>query len=260
MRYSYFAILLMAYGTIINPAHAKTSTAGDWSGYYAGGSVGVTAGVGDTSAATTTPGATSYFNVASDVTQVTAAGDGSIIQWRPSGGIYGGFGKQYGNILVGIEASANSLYLDDSRTKHVTYISVPTAQFALRQSLNADWQGTLRLRLGYAQENWLAFVSAGAAVTRVTVDTLFTDTNAPGGAIGRDSTTQTKAGWTLGAGGEFILNENWSVRGEYLYTNFGEVDSRAVVTHPAFAGISSPLTNSVDLDTHTVLIGFTYRF
>ena len=258
MRCSNFAIGLMTCVMAINPVHAETFSVGDWSGFYAGGGLGMTVGDGEADSSTTNVTASSYFNSASDVTQINALGDGPITQWRPSGGIYGGFSKQFGHMIVGIETSVNSLALDASQTRTVTYISVPTLKATLTQSYDADLQATLRLRLGYARENWLAYVSGDGAVTRLTVDTTFSDNNA-GGTSGQDSNSNTKYGWTFGAGGEYLLSERWSVRGEYLYANFGQVDSRALVT-PAFANLSNVLTNSIDLDTHTLSIGLTYRF
>ncbi|MEO8005469.1 MAG: outer membrane protein [Betaproteobacteria bacterium] len=214
-------------------------------------------GAADT-AASTELGPGSYFTTPDD-SQLADAGNGALSKERPTGGIFGGFWKQYGDVLVGVEASANSLSIDDSRSQTVTYISAPPAQFNLRQSVKADWQGTLRLRLGYAQENWLAYLTGGAAVTRVKLDSSFSD-NYVQAAIAQGSDTETKFGWTVGAGGEYALNERWSIRAEYLYVDFGRVESRSVLTNPAFPGLSNILTNSADLKTHTLTIGLAYRF
>lgn len=117
----------------------------------------------------------------------------------------------------------------------------------------------MRPRLGWAQDNWLAFVSGGLAVTRVTLETTFSD-NFTGNASGHDTDTETRLGWTLGLGGEVVLDGNWSLRADYLYADFGRVDTSALVTNPGSPGNSSVLESSADLQTHTVLIGLTYRF
>lgn len=136
MRYFYFAGLLIVYSVCSTSAHAETPIARDWSGFYLGGSIGVARSFGDTKTSTSImPG--SYFTPPDDL-QLAAAGDGSLSQSRLSGGMFAGFAKQYGNILIGAEASANSLNFDDSRAQTVEYISAPGSQFTLRQSAKAD--------------------------------------------------------------------------------------------------------------------------
>ena len=42
------------------------------------------------------------------------------------------------------------------------------------------------------------------------------------------SSTSTKSGWTIGAGYEWLINPNWSVRAEYLYYKFTGATSATV--------------------------------
>lgn len=258
MRNSHIIVLLIMSWIIAAPAHAQTPVSGDWSGYYAGGSLGVAKGVADTKAATAIGGASSYFTSPDD-TQIASAGNGSLSESGLSGGFFSGFGKQYGSTLVGVEISANSLRVDDARSRTATYITAPTAQFTLRQEVKADWQGTLRLRLGYAQKDWLAYVTGGAAVTRVKLNSSFSD-NFMLDASGQRSNSETKVGWTLGVGGEYALRKNWSIRGQYLYADFGDVDTQSVVTNPSFPALSNNLRNSTELKTHTFSVGLAYHF
>ena len=164
-----------------------------------------------------------------------------------------------GNVVIGAEASANSLHSDDSRAQTVTYISAPGSQFTLRQSAKAAWQGTLRLRLGYTRDSWLAYVTGGVALARVKLATSFSD-NFLLGASAQVSKSETKTGWTLGAGGEHALSKDWAIRGEYLYANFGNLDNNSVVTNPSNPGLSNVIRNSKDFRTHALSIGFVYRF
>ena len=157
MRYLYFAGLLITYGVSVAPVHAQTPASTKSSGYYVGGSIASVKGEADTKASTTLVGST-YFTSPDDV-QIAAAGNGTISDSHVSGGIFAGYWKQYGNVVVGAEASVNSLQVDKSRTQTVTYQSAPPSQFTLTQTVKADWQGTLRLRLGYKQEKWLAYVT-----------------------------------------------------------------------------------------------------
>lgn len=51
------------------------------------------------------------------------------------------------------------------------------------------------------------------------------------------SISSTQAGWTVGAGFEYMVSRNWSVKGEYLYVDLGTASAQGALT-PAFAGFS----------------------
>ena len=59
-------------------------------------------------------------------------------------------------------------------------------------------------------------------------------------------------GWTVGAGVEYMFAPNWSVKGEYMYYDFG---STRFVTPAALAPFGSFHT-----DDHTLKLGVNYRF
>lgn len=237
---------------------AQAQSAIDWSGFYVGAGVGVVVNHAHTSATAQENGSTYFTNAGTgnDFAQIAESGDGSMTQLRPAGGIQVGYRKQFGHFLVGLEAGANSLALDESRSAGQTYDTAPTAQFVIRQEIEADWQAALLPNLGWAQDNWAVTVSGGPAITEVRAETTFTD-NFNAGAFGQDSTRDIKLGWAIGLNGEYALGGNWSLRGGYLYTDFGSTDTSFRVTN---AGDSSVIDGSVDLRTHTILIGLTYRF
>ena len=58
----------------------------------------------------------------------------------------------------------------------------------------------------------------------------------------------TRVGWTLGAGVEYAVTQNWTVKAEYSYYNFG---TRTL--GPTYAG-------TVRSDAHTVKLGVNYLF
>ena len=59
-------------------------------------------------------------------------------------------------------------------------------------------------------------------------------------------------GWTVGTGLEYMVAPNWSVKGEYMYYDFG---SSRFVTPVALA----PFGNFRN-DDHTLKLGVNYRF
>ena len=87
--------------------------------------------------------------------------------------------------------------------------------------------GTLRGRIGYAPSNWLLYLTGGLAVGHT--EHSFTEVLAPGntcvvvsGTTCRNtSDSQTKAGWTVGAGAEWAFAPAWSLGLEYLYVDLG---------------------------------------
>ena len=244
-------------------AHAQSSV--DWSGFYLGGNVGaaITApdlrgGVADG------PLATAYFNFASDIAQIDDAVKGTPLRGSFAGGAVGGYNVEVGNILIGIEAGANRFDGEAKRSVTDTYISLTTAQYTLTTTVKSNWIATLRPRLGWTHDNWLVYVTGGLAVTQVDVDVDFSDTNGitPGapGAAGSSSNSAIKAGWTLGAGGEYALSPNWSLTGQYLFADFGSIDTSTLVTNAIAPGISSVIDSKAELRTHLFLLGASYRF
>lgn len=231
---------------------AQSAPAVDWSGFYVGGLLG---GTNSRAQVQTTVAYTKYLD-ATDARQMARAGDSDLDQWQPSASLVGGYGKQFGHVLVGIEASANTIFLNDERSVSEIYETLPTARFILKQSVTADWMATLRPRLGWAEDKWLGYVSGGLAVTQLKLDTLFTD-NAFSG-FSQSSDTKIRTGWSLGLGGEYALSGDWSLRGEYLYTNFGALKSLSETTSTNNSGGS--LGHKAELETHAVMLGLTYRF
>jgi outer membrane immunogenic protein len=73
------------------------------------------------------------------------------------------------------------------------------------------WLSTVRGRLGYAFDRFLPYVTAGLAVG----DIAATVPGFPAGSV-------TSAGWTIGAGIEYGLVSNVSIKAEYLYVNLSD--------------------------------------
>ena len=76
-------------------------------------------------------------------------------------------------------------------------------------------QGSIRGRLGVAVDRSLFYATGGAAfggLRNIYVNSLNGLT---------DSITHTKVGYTVGGGVEYAFTNNWSLRAEYRYTDFG---------------------------------------
>ncbi|WP_332119505.1 outer membrane protein [Azorhizobium caulinodans] len=76
--------------------------------------------------------------------------------------------------------------------------------------------GTVRARLGYAVDRVLPYVTGGFAWGNNKITDFGT------------SQSQTLTGWTVGGGVEYALTNNWTARAEYLYTDLGKADYKAL--------------------------------
>jgi outer membrane immunogenic protein len=97
-----------------------------------------------------------------------------------------------------------------------------------------DYLGTVRGRLGYLTPTFLLYGTGGLAYGGVKASTTIGQTNndctffpgtclqgstAPGGAF-----SHTRAGWTAGAGLEWMFAQKWSAKAEYLHYDLGQRD------------------------------------
>jgi outer membrane immunogenic protein len=82
---------------------------------------------------------------------------------------------------------------------------------------------------GYlALPSLLAYVTAGLAYGGASSNTTFTEQVTGACACGASpsvagSTSAPRAGWTAGAGLEYMFAPNWTVKAEYLYYDLGSV-------------------------------------
>jgi outer membrane immunogenic protein len=189
-----------------------------------------------------------------------------------SEGAFGGgqFGYNWqfsGAWLAGIEADiqASDLHGNFTRVGPIIAISLSAEQ-------KLEWFGTARGRLGYVvNERFLVFGTGGLAYGQTEETSSFFSTNF-GGATSPVSTitcvihapclggqgSQTLVGWTAGAGTEWAVTHNLTVKFEYLH--IGLPDSTMVMSAiaPAIgnATVTATFRNQYDL----VRAGVNWRF
>jgi len=88
---------------------------------------------------------------------------------------------------------------------------------AFSASSKTDYFGTARARVGYGIDHWLLYATAGFAWAHNTFEEPAVGSGLV--AFGRD---QFYLGLVGGAGVEYALDRNWSVKAEYLYADFGK--------------------------------------
>jgi len=92
-------------------------------------------------------------------------------------------------------------------------------------------------------------VTGGAAWAKL--DTTETRT----GSLGAIIQTDTRTGWTVGAGWEYALGYGWSARAEYLYVDFGDWTTlTGTLPGPSISNLN------VNLRDHIFRGGMSYKF
>ena len=145
------------------------------------------------------------------------------------GGVTLGYNLQTGLWLWGIEGD---LAYSDMKGSADCYLGTCETK--------NSWLSTARGRIGYAGwNNWLPYITGGAAFGDVKATSSFGDES------------KVKIGWTAGAGVEYAMWSNWSVKAEYLYVDLGTFD----------CGIScGPVGDTVSFKANVALAGLNYRF
>jgi outer membrane immunogenic protein len=173
------------------------------------------------------------------------------------GGVHVGYNWQVSpSWVIGLEADISWADASDSATApNINLVNAVIAGgFNFGRDLN--WLGTVRGRVGaLVTPTALVYVTGGVAFADFDYTANYTAVAA--GAVWNSAFSDTATGWTLGAGLEWMLAPNWTVRAEYLYVNFD--DTSATVNNALFP--ANPVTfNWRDQDLHIVRAGLSYKF
>jgi outer membrane immunogenic protein len=230
----------------------------NFKGFYVGASFG---GAFSKSSARLTPDGTGNYFADSSVPAIAATGAQDLDpKGFTGGGTLGYNWRSQGGFVFGVEADMGILHLDSSATGSDVYPCCAPTGFTVTQNISTDWLFTARPRIGYATGNMLLYGTIGVAVTNLEYRGVWTDDFGPSSESGQFS--EKKPGWALGGGLEYAVpNTHWSLKGEYLFLNFG--DSKITSTNFENAGTPDPGTpflHKADLRAHTLRFGANYRF
>jgi outer membrane immunogenic protein len=197
---------------------------------------------------------------------------------RNGGFIAGGqFGYNYqttANTVVGLEANLqaagqNHTFTFASVTPVPGFPANPIAQTATLTT-RLDFLGTVRARGGWLWDpNFLTYVTAGLAYGEIELSRSITQ-NVVGNApfttpyTGVGTSKVVRFGGTIGAGFEWMVVPNWSVKAEYLYVGLGTptVNSSLVnVSHFGNGNLSAAtVVTSARFNDNIVRGGVNYHF
>lgn len=215
----------------VQAADLAPPAAYDWTGVYLGASLGYGFGENDYTYHSPFTGGPPASDDVTSLDYDGVFGGGQI-----------GANMQTGSIVLGIEADLSASGISGDRKTRET---APCFEDGCKAEVN--WFGTGRLRLGYAFDTLMPFVTGGAALLGV-------EGEADQGAcdyLGGCSFNDTVWGWTLGGGVEWGFAGNWSAKAEYLYVS---------ADAPDFSGPSGRNVTADDLDFNLFRLGFNYRF
>jgi high affinity Mn2+ porin len=162
----------------------------DWTGLYIGAHAGYSRG--------------SSSAVLSDPAPIAASSTFSGM----IGGVQAGYNYRLSSgLLLGVEA-------DITFPNYLTSNSVVSSLATARSAVTEQWDyvGTARGRVGYAAGSWLAYATGGLAWA--------------GERFLDEKTLNVRFGWAAGGGVEYGFAPHWSVRLEYLYSQFERADIR----------------------------------
>ncbi len=225
------------------PVYVPPAPIFTWTGIYIGGQIGYAWGTSNTN----------LGDNFGDYTSFSTNNSGVI------GGAHVGYNLQLSQFVVGLEGD-----VDGSSLSKTVYgdpligagtgfgVYVPTTI-----SGNLGVQGSIRGRVGYAWDRVLLYATGGVAFGGFngSIST----------PIGYDSASTTRVGWTVGGGLEYAVTNNWSIRAEYRYTQFGH---STVYANNSFgpSGVYYPLLGAIGaygnrtINENRVQVGFSYKF
>jgi outer membrane immunogenic protein len=171
------------------------------------------------------------------------------------GGGQVGYNWQSGQFVLGVEGDA--AWRDAKSSTSFAFLNAPLNDVTTFSS-RENWFATLRPRAGIAVNNFLLYVTGGAAFEGVEHTVLESRTSVPGGARSY-STDDTRVGWTVGAGVEAGFGP-WSVGLEYLFADFGNRSLSAAGQTVAGVAFPASAVTFDDSQQHIVRAKLNYRF
>jgi outer membrane immunogenic protein len=159
------------------------------------------------------------------------------------GGLDVGCNYQTGIFVLGVEGDIAWLGVKGDG-------NAPNPAFTLQAK--ETWLGTLRARAGVAFDRWLPYVTGGFALANWKQS----ETAPAGAAVLTMEQSKVLSGLVIGGGLEYAVTNNWLMKGEFLYINYGTNSFFDPAT--ACTGCSAP--QDIKHNNYIYKIGVNYKF
>lgn len=247
-----------------NESVKKRQSADDsWTGFYVGSFGGYTNGRASANTSHVSNALSIFAPPAAGL--ITSVGTQRIKSNGINGGGAVGYNFQKRNFVIGAELDFGANRINKTISGSATFPnSNPgfTNGFTVTQSVKSNWMMTARHRIGVATKKALVYATGGLAITDLKYSGNFSEIVFSGKESGNFS--KTKLGWVAGGGVEIKATKRLSVKGEYLFSQFGRnsiTSNNLVITFlVAQPEPNTVFTHSTDLKSHSIRFGFNYRF
>lgn len=156
------------------------------------------------------------------------------------GGVQAGYNWQIDKTIFGLETDLQIANVKSDFT--VTFADLDVFNLGTKVS----WFGTTRARIGYTPvDRFMVYATGGVAYGKVKTYIEADETS---------SLSKTKFGYTVGAGAEYAITNNVTLKTEYLYTDLGKMKFDLIQDIPD-AG-----QGAAKSAFHTVRVGLNYKF
>jgi outer membrane immunogenic protein len=197
-----------------------------------------------------------------DIAGVDAAGSETLTRGGFTMGGELGYNWQIGWLVLGVETDIGGV-TGGTHANNVGLIngtgSLPGVffPFALNQRVDNGLYGTARGRLGVAFDRVLIYGTGGLAYTSGSYSFVYADGLSPASGF---ASVGNKVGYVVGAGLEYALTNNVSVKGEFLYTQYGKVSTSGLIVNQFNPSFTNTFATSARVQEYTARVGINYRF
>ena len=239
-----FCAVVVGFFLTTQQAYAQQNGTGsgyNWSGFYGGVNLGGSFGGSEWASAISrgVPFFEGEFYPGADLdalARIQEAYRSTDVDVRSfTGGFQAGYNFWAGGFLLGIEADINFLNAHKSRTTSVLGASnivpnVGPATYTFRGEIDANYIASLRPRIGIPVGNAILYATGGLALTTLKYEHDFRGSGGGFVGFGSDitesaSVSETRVGWTAGAGVELPIGPAATLKAEYLFTDFGSIST-----------------------------------
>jgi outer membrane immunogenic protein len=192
------------------------------------------------------------------------------------GGAQVGCNLQTGQFVFGLEGDIDAVRFSGSASTTVpgngafvnvaglaTTVLLPASVVTATEQVSERWLSTIRARVGFTvADRLLLFATGGLAVGSVSTTGSVVAGIPTFLATWSGSSSTTKTGFVVGAGAEYAFADCWTVKGEYLYFDLGNVSHplnlvSSTIAFPVYASLGS---TTARVNGSIARIGINYRF